>query len=367
MKPSDRPIPALVRRERYSLTVRRSGLEFSSALAVATLVAALVMAQSLNLGFHDPDGSVGPTFVLLPLIVLLALVLDVVPRAALRARSARAFRGAIAQVWRERWPVANLRFMIIGLIGWYVTYASVRNLKGFVPFANHELYDHDLSRIDRAMFAGHQPAVVLHDLLGTTIAAHVLSFFYIVWIVALPASLAVALVWARRDRISSWWVTAVSVDWVIGVALNFALPTLGPIYDRPGDFTGLADTSTTALQQSMWTERLQVLADPAHTNTVQNIAAFASLHVAIATTACLVAQRAGLHRAVVWGLRAFLGITMVATVYFGWHYVSDVIAGLLLGFVGAWLGEKFAAPDQVAEPEASELSTADLAGRSTRQ
>ena len=61
MKPSDRPIPALVRRERYSLTVRRSGLEFSSALAVATLVAALVMAQSLNLGFHDPDGSVGPT------------------------------------------------------------------------------------------------------------------------------------------------------------------------------------------------------------------------------------------------------------------------------------------------------------------
>ena len=74
-----------------------------------------------------------------------------------------------------------------------------------------------------------------------------------------------------------------------------------------------------------------------------------------------------MHRAVVWGLRAFLGITMVATVYFGWHYVSDVIAGLLLGFVGAWVGEKFAAPDQVAEPEASELSTADLAGRSTRQ
>ncbi len=88
---------------------------------------------------------------------------------------------------------------------------------------------------------------------------------------------------------------------------------------------------------------------PAHTNTVQNIAAFASLHVAIATTACLVAQRAGLHRAFVWALRAFLVITMVATVYFGWHYVSDVIAGLLLGFVGRVGGEKFAAPDQVPE------------------
>jgi len=363
MKQSDRPNPDLLRRGRYSLTVRRSGLEFSSALAVATLVAALVMAESLGLGFHDPDGSIGPTFMLLPLIVLLALVLDVVPRAVLRAESWRTVRAAANDVWRERWSAANLRFMIVGLIGWYVTYASVRNLKGFVPFANRELYDHDLARADRAMFGGHSPAVLLHDLLGTTIAAQVLSFFYIVWIVALPASLAVALVWARRDRISSWWVTAVSVDWVIGVALNFAMPTIGPIYDRPGDFAGLTHTSTTALQQSMWTERLQVLADPVHTNTVQNIAAFASLHVAIATTACLVAQRAGLHRAIVWALRAFLAVTMVATVYFGWHYVSDVIAGLLLGFVGAWVGEKFAAPDQVPEVEVSQVGAKDLAGR----
>ncbi len=366
MRLSSRPIPAAVRGGGYSLTVRRSGLEFSSALAVATLVAALAMAQSLGLGFHDPDGSIGPTFMLLPLIVLLALVLDILPRAVIRAKSWRSAKAATVEVWRERWPAANLRFMIVGLIGWYVTYASVRNLKGFVPFANHQLYDRDLSRIDFAMFGGNSPAVLLHHLLGTTVAAQVLSFFYIVWIVALPASLAIALVWARRDRVSSWWVTAVSIDWVIGVALNYALPTLGPIYDRPGDFTALSHTSTTALQQSMWTERLQVLADPAHTNTVQNIAAFASLHVAIATTACLVAQRAGLHRAVVWGLRAFLVITMIATVYFGWHYVSDVIAGLLLGFVGAWVGEKFAAPDQVPEVELSELSTADLAGRSAR-
>lgn len=367
MKPSSPEIPTPAQSGRYSLAVRRSGLELSSALAVVTLIAALAMAESLGLGLHDPDGSIGHTFVLLPLIVLVALVLDVLPRAIMRADSWRALRPAVAEVWRDRWPAANLRFMLVGLVGWYVTYASVRNLKGFVPFANQELYDRELSRIDFAMFGGQSPAVLLHELLGTTIAAHVLSFFYVVWIVALPASLAVALVWARRDRVSTWWVTAVSVDWVIGVALNYALPTLGPVYDRPGDFARLSDTMTSALQQSMWTERLQVLADPAHTNTVQNIAAFASLHVAIATTACLVAQRAGLHRSFVWVLRAFLAVTIVATVYFGWHYVSDVIAGLLLGFVGAWVGERFAAPDRVREVEVSELGAADLAGRGARQ
>jgi hypothetical protein len=310
-----------------------------------------MVAWYCDLPLRDPDGSTGPTFIRLPAIVLLALLLDIVPRAVIRASSWRSIRESVVEVTRERWQLASLRFMLVGLVGWYVTYASIRNLKGMVPFANHDLYDTQLDRLDQAMFGGHRPTVLLHDLLGTDIAAHVLSFFYIVWIVALPASLAVALVWARRDRVSSWWVTAVSLDWIMGVILNFALPTLGPIYDRPGDFAGLAHTGTTSLQASMWTERLEVLADPGNTHTVQNIAAFASLHVAIATTACIVAHRAGLHRALVHALRVFLGITMIATVYFGWHYVSDVIAGVLVGIVAAWVAERFAAPEDVERGE----------------
>lgn len=331
--------------------VRRTGLELSSALAVASFIAAAMVAWYCDLPLRDPDGSTGPTYIRLPAIVLLALLLDIVPRAVIRASSWREIRSRIVDVTRERWQLASLRFMLVGLVGWYVTYASIRNLKGMVPFANHDLYDTQLDRLDQAMFGGHRPTVLLHHLLGTDIAAHILSFFYIVWIVALPASLAVALVWARRDRVSSWWVTAVSLDWIMGVILNFALPTLGPIYDRPADFAGLTPTWTTSLQESMWTERLQVLADPANTHTVQNIAAFASLHVAIATTACIVAHRAGLHRWLVQSLRVFLAITMIATVYFGWHYVSDVIAGLLVGIVAAWVAERFAAPEETANGE----------------
>lgn len=312
-----------------------------------------MVAWYVDLPLRDPDGSTGPTYIRLPAIVLLALLLDIVPRAVIRASSWRSISESVVDVTRERWQLASLRFMLVGLVGWYVTYASIRNLKGMVPFANHDLYDTQLDRLDQTMFGGHRPTVLLHDLLGTDIAAHVLSFFYIVWIVALPASLAVALVWARRDRVSSWWVTAVSLDWIMGVILNYALPTLGPIYDRPGDFAGLTHTGTTSLQASMWTERLEVLADPANTHTVQNIAAFASLHVAIATTACIVAHRAGLHRALVQALRVFLAITMIATVYFGWHYVSDVIAGVLVGIVAAWVAERFAAPEDAERDEPS--------------
>jgi len=91
-----------------------------------------------------------------------------------------------------------------------------------------------------------------------------------------------------------------------------------------------------------------MLADPAHAH-VQNIAAFASLHVAVAVTACVVARRAGFPRIAQWSLRLFLLLTILATVYFGWHYVSDVIGGLLLGIAGAAVAERFVSVSVTAQ------------------
>ncbi len=63
--------------------------------------------------------------------------------------------------------------------------------------------------------------------------------------------------------------------------------------------------------------------------------------------------------AVVWALRAFLVITMIDTVYFGWHYVSDVIVGLMVGMAGAWVAEHFAAPEDEGEREMPGVAAAD--------
>ena len=32
------------------------------------------------------------------------------------------------------------------------------------------------------------------------------------------------------------------------------------------------------------------------------------------------------------------GLTVVATIYFGWHYVADDIAGIMIAFVSFYLG-----------------------------
>jgi membrane-associated phospholipid phosphatase len=34
---------------------------------------------------------------------------------------------------------------------------------------------------------------------------------------------------------------------------------------------------------------------------------------------------------------AFLALTVVATVYLGWHYFADALAGVVLGAAGVWI------------------------------
>jgi hypothetical protein len=321
--------------------VWRERFGFATAVAAAMCVATVAVAVAYNLPIRDPDDATGPTYVRLPLILLIAFLTDVAPRAAHRARSGgstRAFPAQFGAVTRERWPPEHIRLALLGLGSWYLTYVAFRNLKSFVPVVNRGLDDNTLARIDRWLFFGHDPAVLLHDVLGTGVAAHVLSFVYIAWIVLVPVSLAAALVWSRSVSGGSWLVTAVGVDWALGAITYYLVPSVGPVYIHPDVFAGLAHTSVTSIQEAMADDRAAVLADPSGTHAVQTIAAFASLHVGITVTVCLIAAWLHLSRWVQYALWAFLAATIVSTVYLGWHYATDCVGGILLGAVGAWIG-----------------------------
>ena len=87
-------------------------------------------------------------------------------------------------------------------------------------------------------------------------------------------------------------------------------------------------------------ERHEVLVNPFTTQAVQTIAAFASLHVGISVTMCVMAELLRLHRGVRIFLWVFLALTVVATVYLGWHYFVDAIGGAALGVAGVWIAAK---------------------------
>lgn len=323
---------------RHGSGLLRALTHFSAAwvVSLALMLAAVVMALAKHLPLHDPDNGL-PGYIRMPVIVLAAVALDIVPRAVWRsARGHGPIRSVTAEVVQERWPASHRWFAGLGVAAWYLSYAAFRNVKSMAPLVNDRLFDGDLARFDRMLFAGSDPGVLLHNLLGTGLAAHVLSAVYMVWIVLIPASIGIALAWTRSTLAGVWYVTALTFDWALGAALYVAVPTVGPVYSNPAEYVGLPETYVSRLQHSMWADRVAVLGDPAHSG-LQTIAAFASLHVGIMVTICLLLEfikAARWMRTAAW---LFLGMTCLATVYLGWHFVADVICGALLGAVAIWL------------------------------
>jgi hypothetical protein len=335
----------------------RTRFRFAALIAAVMACAAFTVAWTYDLPLRDPDGVAGPTYLRLPVLLALAFLTDVVPRALWRAGSLRELPGVLRAVVAERWPREQVSFAVLGLGTWYVTYVAFRNLKSFVPFVNGELWDDELARLDSLLFLGNDPAAVLHAWLGTGVAAHVLSAVYIAWIAFVPLTLVVALMWSRNSSGGELYVTAVALDWVFGVATYFALPTLGPVYSDPTVFSGLSHTAVTDLQTSMIADRAAVLDDPFGTTAVQTIAAFGSLHVGIMVTACLVAHMLGLSRACRYALAAFLAATVLSTVYLGWHFAVDALGGAVIGaaavVVAAMATGNVAALRRLREPVAA--------------
>lgn len=308
--------------------------EFRAAAVVAAVMAlaAALVAWEHHLPLRDPDGANMPTWFRLPVIVASAVALDVIARwVLLLRRDGWAGRATVREVLRERWDRDQVRFTVSGLVTWYVAYVAFRNLKSYVPFVTDRIADPQLARLDRLIWLGHDPAVLLHDVLGTGFANWVMAAVYLIWIGLVPATLAIALVWTRRSTAGAWYVTAVSINWALGVILYYALPSLGPTYSSPQWFAALARTPNTEVRDLLLSDRVAVLAGPWDTHSVQTIAAFASLHVAVMVTICLVAEMMRLPlvvRVAAWG---FLVMTIVATIYLGWHFFVDVVGGVGVG------------------------------------
>lgn len=307
-------------------------------LAIGLFAAAVVVARVQNLPVRDPDDSiVGPSYLRLPLLALSCFLLDVAVR-SVRRGGRSGWRSRVREVVRERWHAPRVRLVLIGLGSWYLAYVGFRNLKSYVPFVRPEMLDDDLLRLDRELALGHDPATLLHDLLGTGVAAHVMSTTYVAWILFLTMSLIIALFWTSNIKTACWYVTAVAVNWALGVSLYYLVPSTGPIYARPELFADLPETQVTHIAASWWDDRVAMLADPFGTDALQTVAAFASLHVSVMVTAALVAWMIRLRPVwVQWGLWLFLVLNVLATVYLGWHYLLDVFGGVAIGVAAVWI------------------------------
>jgi len=313
---------------------RRRSVLAGPVVAAFLVIVGLVATDAAGVPLRDPDHVAALYLVLVGFGVLLLVGLDIAVRAARRTGTRRPSRAAMAAVRRERWTSARAVAAGTALVSFYVSYMAYRNLKAIVPLLRPgDIFDRELAGLDRSMFAGHDPADLLHGLLGVGVSTHILSTGYAAFIVFLPLSLAVALVFSRDIRAGLFYATALSVNWVLGAASYFLIPSLGPIYHDPEAFAHLPHSEVTRLQDMLLDQRVEFLLHPA-TATPQSIAAFASLHISMSLTAALAAHLLGLGRRLKTGLWIWFGLTTLATVYLGWHYVLDDLGGLVIA-VGA--------------------------------
>jgi hypothetical protein len=304
-----------------------------------TALLAVVASQALGLPLRDPEGFLGPAWIRLPLLVLGAFLADVIPRSLWRTRWR--FSGVLTEARRvvhEHWTRERITLVVVGLTGFYLTYVGYRNLKNFLPFIREGTQDPLLKAVDEALMFGHDPAIMLHNLLGEGIAAHVLSFIYLAYLPLVPISVVAWCVWSRNISYGYWFATAQVLGWSLGTASYYAIPSLGPAFYYVWLYSGLEITGVTQLQNSLFYGRSEVRFDPFGADGVQSVAGFASLHVAITLIAALVAHYTVRHAWIRWSLWVFFVLTVIATIYFGWHYIADDIGGALIAIIAVYLG-----------------------------
>lgn len=315
------------------------------ATAVAMGVWAFITAQVLDRPLIDPEGSfLGPSWLRLPVLCLGALALDLVPRALWRSGGRpRAAYDIARERLHTHWTRERVLLVMLGIVGFYVIYVCYRNLKSFLPLVSDRMYDRELHLLDRALFFGHEPGPVLHDLFGTTVLAHLLSAFYLLFIPMVAILVTVWLVWARNISHGWWFVTAQGFAWALGTLSYYALPTLGPGLEYYWLYDDLAHTGTTDLMNSLVNARQGVLWGDGQ---AQTVAGFASLHTGISLLWALMVQFTVESRWLRITFWVNFGLTVLATLYFGWHFIADDIAGIAIAFISFYLaglatGQKF--------------------------
>src|SRR5215208_3482605 len=157
------------------------------------LLAALVATDAAGVPLRDPDHVYLRRLGLAAALTLLLVGVDIVVRAARRSERRFPSRAELGRVRRERWTPARGVAVATAPVSFLVTYLAYRNLKSVVPLLRpDELYDGRLADLDRSLFAAHDPADLLHSVVGTGLLTQALSGAYMLFFVFIPVSLAAA-------------------------------------------------------------------------------------------------------------------------------------------------------------------------------
>lgn len=118
----------------------------------------------------------------------------------------------------------------------------------------------------------------------------------------------------------------------------YLLPTWGPCFYVPELYSSLPPSPSGDMQLDLWNKHLTKLSDP-QAPTLFLISGLPSLHVAVVVLGSVYLRRVSrLLAALSW---VFAGLTVLSTLYLGWHYIWDDIASLVLVWIALRLANRW--------------------------
>ena len=209
-------------------------------------------------------------------------------------------------------------------------------LKNLIPFVNKSLYDEFLFHSERFFFLGKLCSEILAE--GLPIAvSHALSNIYFLYFPFMGVSV-FAIVFVNDTFLKDWFFTAFSLTWLLSVPIMYLFPTYGPCFFYPEPFQILPTTEVSTTQQFLW------LLKEGHAKgydvPIYAISGVPSLHVAIVATISIFISK--LNRIIGYISWCFLGLTIISTLYFGWHYFIDVVVAVPLALFAVKIAKRLA-------------------------
>jgi membrane-associated phospholipid phosphatase len=205
----------------------------------------------------------------------------------------------------------------------------------FIPFVYESLgpliaaargrpRDDLLIAADRAILGG-DVTVLLQPLVTPFLAA----FFYVAYSTYyfLPIVLG-GFLWSRDVAAARRYIFTLSICFYVSYAGYFTIPAFGPR-------TALADRNRVPLETSAVARAIsRTINELEHTK----LDAFPSGHTMIATAVMIVAWNR--FRKLFWFLLPAAVLLIVSTVYCRYHYLVDVLAGIVLAFATVPIGDR---------------------------
>ncbi len=222
-------------------------------------------------------------------------------------------RGPLGLVLVRHWyPIVCLPFM----------YGALRILNRMITTS---FYDDRIVQAEQAVF-GYHPSQELFRLVPSRLLSEFAHFSYAFYICLIPL-VAGLLFWRYRERALAPYVTSISLVFSVCYFVFITFPVVGPYH-----YFGPIDPSTKQGVFCYLVERM--LANGSSEGT-----AFPSSHVAVAF--CIWAVSRPYLGRLSWGVLAIAIGILVGTVYGGFHYAVDALAGLPIGLAGGLLGPRF--------------------------